>query len=189
MTDTDPIALLTRALDQAATVLDGAEGADPAGPTGCGSWTVGQLIDHVAFGTSQFITAASGGTADWKLTPPRVAPPYGPGFRANSARLVDAWRASGDVDRIITLPIGERPASFVITQQTAELAVHAWDIARATGQHIGWDDDVATGALTWSQSTLLPAFRGDGKPFGPEVPIAGDAPVQDRLVAWFGRTP
>jgi uncharacterized protein (TIGR03086 family) len=123
------------------------------------------------------------------LRPPVIEPPYAPAFRVGADRLLDAWRSSGDVERIIVLPIGERPASFVITQHSAEFAVHAWDMATATGQRVDWDDEIAEAALAWSKSTLLPAFRGDGRPFGREVPIADDAPAQDRLVAWFGRTP
>jgi uncharacterized protein (TIGR03086 family) len=189
MTTTDPIALLSRALDQAAIALDGAGQADPSGPTPCREWTLGELIDHVVFDTSQFTNAATGGTADWKLKPPHIDAGHGAAFRDGAGGLVEAWRGSGDVNRVISLPIGERPASFVITQQTAEFAVHAWDVAQATGQQIDWDDEVALAALAWSTSTLLPAFRGDGKPFGPEVPVASDAAPQDRLVGWFGRTP
>jgi uncharacterized protein (TIGR03086 family) len=185
----DALAQLARSLDQATTVLDGAAGADPATPTPCRDWTVRDLVDHMVFDTSQFTVAATEGRPDWSLRPPRIEPPYAPAFRAGADRLLGSWRASGDVDRIIVLPIGERPASFVITQHAAEFAVHAWDVAIATGQHVDWDDEIAEAALAWSKSTLLPAFRGDGRPFGPEVPIADDAPAQDRLVAWFGRTP
>jgi uncharacterized protein (TIGR03086 family) len=186
---TDPIDLLDRALGQVAAVLDGASFADPGTPTPCRDWTLDRLVNHVVFDTGQFTNVATGGRADWSLTAPPVDPPYGEPFRLGADRLVAAWRAAGDPDRIMTVPIGERTARFVLTQQTAEFAVHAWDIARATGQAVAWDDEVAETALAWSKTTLLPAFRGDGKPFGDEVPVPADAPAQDRLVAWFGRRP
>jgi hypothetical protein len=37
---------------------------------------------------------------------------------------------------------------------------------------------------------MRPQFRGteaEGKAFGPEVPISDDAPVYDRLAAFYGR--
>jgi uncharacterized protein (TIGR03086 family) len=138
---------------------------------------------------SQFTLAAHGGRPDFSTRAPHVSPPYGDAFRAGATGLLDAWRAGGDPERIITLPIGERPASFVMMQQTAEFAVHAWDLARASGQTVDWDEAVATAALDWSRGTLLPAFRGDGKPFGPQVEAPPGATAQEQLVAWFGRRP
>jgi uncharacterized protein (TIGR03086 family) len=185
----DPIAQLQRSLRQTAVVLDNAAGAAPEAPTPCRAWTVADLVDHVVFDTSQFAVAARGERPDWTLTPPRVESPYGAVFRPGADRLIAAWRDSGDLDRVITLPIGERPASFALSQQTAEFAVHAWDVAVATGQRVDWDDELAEAALTWSKTALLPALRGENRRFAAEVPIADEAPAQDRLVAWFGRSP
>jgi hypothetical protein len=36
---------------------------------------------------------------------------------------------------------------------------------------------------------VLPAYRGDDLPFGPEVHVAPDAPALDRFVAFTGRDP
>ena len=75
-------------------------------------------------------------------------------------------------------------------QQIAELAVHGWDLARATGQSIDLlDPDIAQHALAWSQRMLRPEHRGPGRALGAEVPVAEDAPIQDRLAGWFGRDP
>jgi uncharacterized protein (TIGR03086 family) len=74
--------------------------------------------------------------------------------------------------------------------QVAELAVHAWDLATSTGQSIDLDPAVGQAALEWMRGALLPAFRGEeaeGKSFGPEAPIADDAPLYDRLAAFSGR--
>jgi len=53
-------------------------------------------------------------------------------------------------------------------------------------------DQIGQASLDWAQKALRPEFRGgeaDGKAFGPEVPVGADAPVYDRLAAFFGRAP
>jgi len=41
--------------------------------------------------------------------------------------------------------------------------------------------------LDWARDNLKPQFRGQA--FGPEVPVDPDAPLYDRLAAFFGRDP
>jgi uncharacterized protein (TIGR03086 family) len=71
--------------------------------------------------------------------------------------------------------------------QTAELAVHTWDLARAIGHSPHLDPEVAERGLAFMSSALTPEVRGES--FGPPVPVADDAPVYDRLAAFAGRTP
>jgi uncharacterized protein (TIGR03086 family) len=103
-----------------------------------------------------------------------------------------AWQQAGDLSQEIDLPIGRVPKSFVASQQVAEFAVHSWDLATATGQRADFPAEACDAALAWARSALLPRFRGDeasGMAFGPEVPVPGDAPAEDRLAAFFGRHP
>jgi uncharacterized protein (TIGR03086 family) len=87
-------------------------------------------------------------------------------------------------------PGGEAPLRARADQQITELAVHDWDLARATGQQPGGlDPALAEHALAWSRGMLRPEFRGPDKAFGLEVPVPDDAPVYDRLAGWFGRDP
>jgi uncharacterized protein (TIGR03086 family) len=79
------------------------------------------------------------------------------------------------------------PATWAVGQQVANMAVHAWDIARATGQPTNFDPDVGQSALVWARANLKPQFRGAA--FGPEVAVSEDAPLYDRLVGFFGRDP
>ena len=94
-------------------------------------------------------------------------------FRRGGDELIAAWRAAGPLTARRTLPgMGEVPARFPVDMQIAELAVHAWDLARATGQKVDFDPEIAEAALAWMRTALVPAFRGseaDGKSFGPEV--------------------
>ena len=90
------------------------------------------------------------------------------------------------------MPWGEVSADWAIDQQITELVVHAWDIAKASGQSTDLDPDVGQAALTWAKAQLLPAFRGDeadGYHLGPEIRITADAPLYDQIAAFGGRDP
>jgi uncharacterized protein (TIGR03086 family) len=190
---TDPRVLLSHALDQTGGVLAGIHEDQASLSTPCASWTVGLLINHVISDLRQFAVRAEGGTPDFGSAAPEVDPAdWADAFTRGAAALLDAWRKAGDLSGTIKLPMGELPASFPVNQQVAEFAVHSWDLVRATGQNISLDAEIATAALNWARSALQPEFRGDeasGKAFGPEVALSEDAPVYDRLAAFFGRHP
>jgi hypothetical protein len=91
----------------------------------------------------------------------------------------------------VTVHGGEFPATWRVGQQIADLAVHGWDIAKATGQPTDLDPEVGQLALDWGRENLKPQFRGDeasGRAFGPEVAVAADAPLYDRLAGASSRT-
>jgi uncharacterized protein (TIGR03086 family) len=190
--DTRPLVLLARALDQAAAAVGGAAD-EPAAPTPCRSWTVRDLVEHLVFGLEKFTTAARGDRPDWQATtPPTLEGDWVAAFRRGADELLAAWRAAGDLSAPVTLPIGEMPASFMVYHQVTELAVHTWDLVRATGQALDLDPEVAHAALDWAGTAMRPEYRGDeasGKGFGPEVAVPADAPVYDRLAGFFGRAP
>lgn len=187
-TEPDQFALLTRALDQTGAVIGRVRETHADLPTPCRSWTVDTLVDHLIGDLDQFTISATGGSPDWSTPPPkadgdRSMALRAAAFRAGADRLLDAWRSAGDLD--------DRQR-FTVGQQTAEFAVHAWDLATAVGSDAELDDEIAESSLAWGRTALQPQFRGDerdGKAFGPEVGVADDAPAYERLVAFFGRTP
>ena len=65
--------------------------------------------------------------------------------------------------------------------------MHTWDLARATGQ----DDALDPAFCAELLEGMIPAeeaMRGSGQ-YGARVPVADDAPVQDRLLGFIGRDP
>ncbi|MER7849040.1 TIGR03086 family metal-binding protein [Kitasatospora sp. NPDC096077] len=189
----DPIELLARALAQAAGLIDGT-GVELAGhPTPCRSWDVGDLVSHLLDDLRQFTLRAEGGQPDRSRPFDRVEEDWLHAFEAGAERLVEAWRAAGDLTGTVETPGGPLPARFPVDQQTTEFAVHAWDLAHATGQSTeGLDHEVALAALDWAHGALKPEYRGEEErqhAFGPEVPAPADAPAYDRLAAFFGRHP
>ena len=71
--------------------------------------------------------------------------------------------------------------------QSAELAVHTWDLARAIGWAGPLDDEVAERGLAFMQQGLTDDNRGAA--FAMPVQVADDAAAYDRLAAFAGRTP
>ena len=78
------------------------------------------------------------------------------------------------------------PNAGQIDWQTAEIAVHTWDLARATGQTPPLDPAVAERGLAFMSGALTPENRGQA--FGEEVTAPDDAPAYDRLAAFAGRS-
>jgi uncharacterized protein (TIGR03086 family) len=192
MAQADPLALLARAVDQAGEVISCVKEYQAGLLTPCRSWDVRTLIEHMINDLGQFIVAATGGRPDFGKPAPAVPGDWAQAFRERAPGLLAVWQQAGDMNATVHLPIGDLPASFVVNQQIAEFAVHSWDLARATGQDVDLDPELAGHALKWGATALLPEFRGAeeaGHAFGPEVPVAEQAPVADRLAAFFGRDP
>jgi hypothetical protein len=85
--------------------------------------------------------------------------------------------------------VGDMPAEGFSWLRTADLVLHAWDLARATGgnEELGHDLVLAVWAV---QSPRANAIAASGQ-FGPGASgtIAPDAPLQDRLLDLVGRRP
>ena len=67
--------------------------------------------------------------------------------------------------------------------------IHTWDLGKAVGHGGQLPDDLAAAALEGSRVRITPDRRGPGKGYAAEVPVAADAPVQDRLAGFLGRQP
>ena len=198
-TTDEAMTLLSAALDQTGAIIVGVRDDQQHLPTPCRSWDVAALVAHVVHvvrvvhvvhDLSLFTQRASGGTPDWTAPPPTIDGDYIDAYRAGASNLVQAWSAAGDLSGTVEMPgMGEVAKRFPVDQQIAELAVHGWDLAVATGQSTHLDPEVGDAALTWARTALKPQFRGtedEGKAFGPEIDLPEDAPLYDRLAGFLG---
>ena len=182
----DSLALLSRVLDQTRSII-AAVGPDQASaPTPCTQWNMRQLVNHVVHDVQQF-TAVAQGEGFKASDADVVGDDWLAAYDAAAGALRAAWNEPGALDRTAKLPFGEVPATWQVGQQITDLAVHAWDVARAAGQHAELDPAVIEAALAWGRQNLKPEFRGAA--FGPEVPVAADAPSYSQLIGFFGRDP
>jgi uncharacterized protein (TIGR03086 family) len=183
--------VLGKALDQTGTVIAATRPEQAGLPTPCGSWDVRTLVNHVVYDARMFADTSQG-----LPRPPAgedlIGEDWSAAFDSASGELIAVWRRPGATEGTISLPQGEIPRIWRVGQQLGNFAVHAWDVARATGQSTDLDPDVGRVALEWGRDNIKPEFRGEegsGKVFGFEVPVGDGAPVYDRLAGFFGRDP
>jgi uncharacterized protein (TIGR03086 family) len=185
------LALLDRALDQTGAVIGRVTPAQAGLPTPCRSWDVRTLVNHVVDEVNQFVLVTAGAPRR-AVEPDALGVDWAVSYAAAAEGLRAAWRQPGVLERTVQLPMGEVPAAWTIHQQLTELAMHAWDVAVSTGQSTAvLDAEIAEASLAWGHENLLPEYRGDessGAHIGPEVEVATDAPVYERLAAFGGRT-
>ena len=175
-TPNDAVIVLNRALDQMGDVLASIHEGHLTKPTPCNGWDVGRLISHVLAAPGNFLQMSRGEQPDWTATPPVVDDEWAGEFRSSADDLIHFWHQQGD-----DADAGQ------VDWQTAEMAVHTWDLVRATGMRIGLDPEVAERGLAFMSKGLTPENRGEA--FGPAVEVPEDAPIYERLVAFAGRNP
>ena len=90
-----------------------------------------------------------------------------PGLLASSIEEAHAAVAQpGALDRTVHLSFGDTSGHEYVVQLTADLAIHAWDLARATGQDDTLDLGAAALLLPWAEANagLLTASCMFGSP-------------------------
>ena len=173
-TQNDAVVVLSRALDQAGDVLARVHEDQLTRPTPCNDWDVARLIAHLVAAPTRFLAAMRGETPDWTTDPPPVGSEWAPVFRVGADDLIHAWHQEGD---------SADPRT--VDWQTAEIAVHTWDLAIATGQAGELDPAIAERALAFMSQGLTPENRGAA--FDTEVSVPDDAPAYHKLAAFSGR--
>jgi uncharacterized protein (TIGR03086 family) len=106
------------------------------------------------------------------------------GWETAADGALSAFAEDDALMRTVHLSRGPTPATQYILEMTADLTVHAWDLARATGGDTELDGELVTAALVFAEQ--LPE---DGVPglFDPPLDVSSAARPQSRLLARFGR--
>jgi uncharacterized protein (TIGR03086 family) len=91
----------------------------------------------------------------------------------------------GALDRTVHLSFGDASGQEYVLQLTADLAIHAWDLARATGQDDTLDPNAVAILLPWTEANAdLVAESGM---FGQPIDAGPSAPNDVRLLGLLGR--
>jgi uncharacterized protein (TIGR03086 family) len=189
--DEQPLGLLSRAIDQAGALIGSARPDQADVPTPCFAFDLRTLVNHIAIDLERF-TASVEGERWIEHDGDLVGNDWSGAYTSAAAGLVDAWRRHGVVGQTLQVAFGPMPAEWCIAQHVADLAVHAWDVAKAIGASTDLDPEVGEAALAFGRTSLRPEFRGEegsGKAFGHEVAVDASAPLYDRLAGVFGRDP
>jgi uncharacterized protein (TIGR03086 family) len=173
------------------TVAAGLIPADADSSTPCEKWTVTQVLQHAVGDQTGYAAAITGGP--WPTEDP-FAPSGHPvgdpvafvdtGIAASAAAY--AKIADDDPNVPTPLPQGAMPAWQAAGACALDAAVHAWDIATATGQPSPLTPDMARDLMKVAVAIVEP-LRGFA--YGPGLPAdAGDGDVE-HLLRYLGRDP
>jgi uncharacterized protein (TIGR03086 family) len=160
------------------------------GPTPCGHWDLRTLLNHTILWTSYSAERRAHGesVAEDLMSKDFTAEP---GFREDYAKqiskAVSAWSDPKAWEGEIGVMGSATPAADVGAMLIMEMALHGWDVARATGQDYHADEALA-GALeqtVQAQAELFRKYQG----FADPVETGQDAAAFDRALALSGRDP
>lgn len=186
-----PIVALFIAVELAVDVLGAVEKDKYDSRTPCPEYSVRELCNHVVSVLRRVAVLGTGGDF---FSVPHFATDVADGkwsaaAQAAATDLRASWSDPAVLGRQIGLPWGPVPGAAAAVIYTNELALHAWDIATATGQRVEWDPAMLAGPLAAMKNAVPAQPRGGPVPFGPVVEVPDDARPIDRLVGWYGRTP
>jgi uncharacterized protein (TIGR03086 family) len=189
----DEVATMHKVLEMTGHVVDNIEPSQLDNPTPCTDWTVRDILNHVTGGATMFgLCVRDGAVPDEKLGELMTGDNLGTDFKGSFHRAIDdaeeSFAIPGAMDRVVTLPFGEMPAGAALNFAIFDVATHAWDLAKATGQSTDLDPETSGIAYEVAQNMLNDDLRNSGL-FGPAVVVADDAPAADRLAGLAGRTP
>ena len=153
-------------------------------PSPCAGWTAKDVVRHMVE-TSELFLGMVG--LEIPAGPSVEEDPVGAWASAcetMQAALDDPERASLSYDgRFGRTTLEQGDGRFVC----ADLVVHTWDLARATGLDETLDRDEVRGMLA-GMADVDDAMRASGH-FGPRVEVPDDADDQTKLIAFTGRRP
>lgn len=164
---------------------------DPAqwhAATPCREWDVTDLVDHLVDEQRWVPHLLRGLTMAQAGEAVSAAAPAGDPARQwseTSRAARDAWLADGVLERTVHLSYGDASADHYLWEMTADLTIHAWDLARAIGADERLDPALVSAMLDWIRP-LSGELVGSGL-FDPPVAVPDDADDQTRLLALSGR--
>jgi uncharacterized protein (TIGR03086 family) len=155
-------------------------------PAPVAGWTARDVVRHLTEWFPPFLAGGAG-----------IQLPGGPPVDEDP---VAAWQVHSDgvqallddpatQGRVLTNPhIGELPLDRAVDQfYIADVFMHTWDLARATGQDDRLDADQC-GHMLLGMEQYEEAMRSSGQ-YGARVEVPGDAGPQVRLLGFIGRDP
>jgi uncharacterized protein (TIGR03086 family) len=183
----DPLDALDRAVQGFDARLALVEDVHWPRPTPCEAWDVRFLVAHVVGGNRFAAQVLDGASADAAmehvLSQPQLGAEPRADFASSSAAQRERFRTDGALRRTVSHPVGDMSAAQFLDFRIFDIAVHAWDLARAIGADDALDPALAQAALDIIQSA------GGQMGFGitPSGQAAQDASAQERLLDLAGR--
>ncbi len=155
--------------------------------TPCGEWDVYELVNHNVTENLWVPIVLSGHAAD------EVGGLDGDQLGADpELAWEDSWRdavqafAEVDGESTVRLAAGETGVLEYLRQRTADMAIHAWDLATGIGVDDALDEEVVVAVHEWA-APHSELFAQLPELFDPPITSPPGADLQTRLLNLFGR--
>jgi uncharacterized protein (TIGR03086 family) len=183
----DPIANLDKSFGIAEGVISGVKADKWESQSPCVEWDARSLANHMVGGALMLQVCVSGGEMSGEMPADLLGGDPAGEYRKAADAALAAFRADPSVlDRTVVMPFGEFPGAVVAQLFCVDHFVHAWDLARATGQSTSLDAGMADELNTLCQDLVGDAHRGPGI-FDAPTEAPADASAEDKLAAYLGR--
>ena len=181
---------MTEAADAAARTVGNVDASQFGRPTPCADWDVRTLLNHLIVWTSYSLEARAHGDSVGQDVIDRdfaADPGFAAGYRAQLDRALTAWSAPATWEGSLNVMGSPTPAANVAALNIAEMVLHGWDLAAATGQAYTVGEPAASAALeaVEANAELFRQYKGFAEP----VQVPPSASVLDRVLATSGRDP
>ena len=176
----NPVELYSAAVKGTRDIIGGVQSSQLGDSTPCSEWNVQALMDHIVGGTGMIWGSLAGAAPE---TPQGSSPVAA--FEAGTAKVLDAARVPGALEKSVQSPAGEMPAGQFLSIFFMDTLVHGWDLAKATGQSTDMPADLAETCYAMF-GPMADEWRKTGV-FGPRVEVAEDASTQVKLLGALGR--
>ncbi|MFG2721918.1 TIGR03086 family metal-binding protein [Streptomyces sp. NPDC048416] len=180
---------MTECVAEAARIARGVTPGQLAGPTPCGQWDVRTLLNHWIVYTSHGLEHRALRTAlpdELTARDFTADADWAEQYAAQLERAVAAWADPAVWEGEIDLGGTAMPAVEIAAMLIEELALHGWDVARATGQEMRLSPESADFVLraVEQNAEIYRQYQGFADPV--ELPAASTV---ERALAASGRDP
>ena len=184
----DPIANLAAACEVAHGVVKGVSADKWGAQSPCTEWDARAVANHMIGGLKMATASVAGKPfAHADIMGDLLGDSPAESYRKAADECVAAFKADPSVlGRPVKLPFGEMPGAAVAGLFTNDQFMHAWDLAKATGQSTDLSPALAAGVLDAVKSFVGPELRKPGF-FDAEKPVPAGASKADEVAAFLGR--
>ncbi len=183
-------AQMAAAAAEAARIVGGVSDDQLSAATPCTEWDLRTLLNHMILWTAYSAErrARDESVPEEMMNFDFVAESgYADAYAAQLDKAVAAWSDPAAWQRNLNVMGSPTPAADVAALLIAEMVLHGWDAAKASGQDYACRDDVAAAVLeaTAANAELFRQYQG----FADPVPVPDSAPEFDRALSLSGRDP
>ncbi|WP_328541133.1 TIGR03086 family metal-binding protein [Streptomyces sp. NBC_00371] len=185
----DGFKLLVEAHDYLLTAARGVPAGAWGDSTPCSEWTVRQVLNHARLDQQALVMQITGVAPACDPFEPADATADNPVAELTAVleAAAAAWESGRDAESVPT-PMGPMPANMGTAAAALDAGIHAWDIARATGQDLPLTEEMAE-ALEDIASRIVDFVRDSFGKYAPPLAVPEGASRAERLLAFTGRDP